>query len=138
VVGRQEFIAMSTDTNQAIIRRVFEDYLNAGDMAVPAEVISPDFVDHNPMPGQPAGSDALLYVYNTLHDAHSDMSITIDEMLAEDDKVAVRWTLRGINTGEMFGMPPTHQQTTMEVIVIFRLADGKVTDRWAQMGGPSI
>lgn len=96
---------------------------------MPGEVVSPDFVDHNPMPGQPAGSGALLYIYNTLHN---------EDMLAEDDKVAVRWILRGTNTGGMFGAPPTNQMTTEEAIVVFRIKEGKVTDRWAQIGRQSV
>lgn len=129
---------MSTQGNKAIIRRVFEEFFNGGDLSVPGEVVSPDFVDHNPMPGQPAGSGALLYIYNTLHNAHPDLHITLEDMLAEDDKVAVRWTLRGTNTGGMFGAPPTNQKTTEEAIVVFRIKEGKVTDRWAQIGRQSV
>ncbi len=56
---------------------------------------------------------------------------TVDQLLAEDDRVAVRWTVRGTNTGPMLGRPPTGQPVEHTAVVILRVADGRVAERWA-------
>ena len=66
-----------------------------------------------------------------MHGAHPDLRFTIDDLIAEDDRVTIRWTLRGTNTGPMLGRPPTGQPVELAAIVIFRIADGKIAERWA-------
>ena len=66
-----------------------------------------------------------------MHGAHPDLRFTIDDLIAEDDRVTIRWTLHGTNTGPMFGRPPTGQPVELAAIVIFRIADGKIAERWA-------
>jgi predicted ester cyclase len=66
-----------------------------------------------------------------MHGAHPDLRFTIDDLIAEDDRVTIRWTLRGTNTGPMIGRPPTGHLVEYAAIVIFRIADGKIAERWA-------
>ena len=66
-----------------------------------------------------------------MHGAHPDLRFTIDDLIAEDDRVTIRWTLHGTNTGPMLGRPPTGQPVELAAIVIFRIADGKIAERWA-------
>ena len=73
------------------------------------DLVAPDFLDHDPLPGQPAGVEGAEYVVSTMHGAHPDLRFTIDDLVAEDDRVTVRWTMRGTNTGPLFGRPPTGQ-----------------------------
>ena len=63
--------------------------------------------------------------------AHPDLRFTIDDLIAEADRVTIRWTLHGTNTGPMLGRPPTGQPVELAAIVIFRIADGKIAERWA-------
>lgn len=81
--------------NKALIRHVFEDVIPTGDAAAMRDLVSPDFLDHDPLPGQPAGGAGAEYVVSTMHTAHPDLRFSIDDLVAEDDRVTIRWTLRG-------------------------------------------
>ena len=128
------------EANKAVIRRIFEEVIPAGDTAAMRDLAAPDFLDHDPMPGQPAGAEGAEYVVSTMHTAHPDLRFTIDDLVAEGDRVTIRWTLHGTNTGPMLGRPPTGQQVELAAIVIFRMADGRIAERWAAwnrvVGGP--
>jgi predicted ester cyclase len=95
------------------------------------ELVAPGWIDHDPLPGQPAGADGAEYVVSTMHGAHPDLCFSIDDLIAEGDRVTIRWTLRGTNTGPMLGRPPTGKPVELAAIVIFRIADGKIAERWA-------
>jgi ketosteroid isomerase-like protein len=122
---------VTPDANKALIRRVFEEIIPAGDTAAMREVMDPDFLDHDPLPGQPPGGAGGEYVVSTMHTAQPDLRFTIDDLLAEGDRVVIRWTLHGTNTGPMLGRPPTGQPVAFAAIVIFRIADGRLAERWA-------
>jgi steroid delta-isomerase-like uncharacterized protein len=122
---------MTLTANKALIRHVFEDVIPAGDATAMRDLVVPDFVDHDPLPGQPAGAAGAEYVVSTMHGAHPDLRFTIDDLVAEEDRVTIRWTLRGTNTGPLFGRPPSGQPVELAAIVIFRIADGKIAERWA-------
>lgn len=119
------------ESNKALIRRVFEEIIPAGDHAAMRDVLAPDFLDHDPLPGQPAGAAGGEYVVSTMHTAHPDLRFTIDDLVAEADRVGIRWTLRGTNTGPMLGRPPSGQPVEYAAIVIFRIANGQIAERWA-------
>jgi steroid delta-isomerase-like uncharacterized protein len=122
---------MTLDANKALIRRVFEDVIPAGDAAAMRDLVAPDFMDHDPLPGQPAGAAGAEYVVSTMHGAHPDLRFSIDDLIADGDRVVIRWTLRGTNTGPMLGQPPSGQPVELAAIVIFRIADGRIAERWA-------
>jgi steroid delta-isomerase-like uncharacterized protein len=127
-------IAQSTteqEANKALIRRVFEEVIPSGDAAAMRDLMAPDFLDHDPLPGQPAGAAGGEYVVRTMHGAHPDLRFTVDDLVAEGDRVAIRWTLRGTHTGPLLGRPPSHQPVELAAIVVFRVADGRIAERWA-------
>lgn len=107
---------MSADANKALIRRIFEEVIPAGDPAAMRELADPGFLDHDPLPGQPPGAAGVEHVVRTMHAAHPGLSFTIDDLVAEGDRVVIRWTLRG---------------TEVSAIVIFRIAGGRLAERWA-------
>lgn len=121
---------MSVETNKAAIRRFFEEVLPAGDVDGVDALVGSAIVDHNPTPGQPAGAAGIRHVVRTLHGAHVDLRVTVDDLVGEGDRVAARWTLRGIQTGPLFGVPPSGGRVEASAFVIFRFADGKVVERW--------
>jgi steroid delta-isomerase-like uncharacterized protein len=121
----------AVDENEALIRRVFEDVIPTGNVAAMRELVAPDFLDHDPLPGQPAGSAGAEYVVATMHGAHPDLRFTIDDLVVEGDRVVIRWTMNATNTGPLFGRPPTGQPVKLAAIVIFRIADGRLAERWA-------
>ena len=122
---------MSLAANKDVVRRVFEEVIPAGIPAAMRDYVADDFHDHQPLPGQPPGVEGAEYVVATMHGAHPDLRFTIEDLIAEADRVTIRWTLHGTNTGPMLGRPPTGQPVELAAIVIFRIADGKIAERWA-------
>ena len=122
---------MTLDANKALIRQVFEKVIPAGDAAAMRELVAPGWIDHDPLPGQPVGVEGAEYVVSTMHGAHPDLRFSIDDLIAEGDRVTIRWTLRGTNTGPMLGRPPTGRTVELAAIVIFRITNGRIAERWA-------
>ena len=122
---------MTLDANKALIRHVFEKVIPTGDAAAMRELVTPGWIDHDPLPGQPAGVEGAEYVVSTMHGAHPDLCFSIDDLIAEGDRVTIRWTLRGTSTGPMLGRPPTGKPVELAAIVIFRITDGRIAERWA-------
>src|ERR1700758_2355416 len=114
------------DANKALVRRAFEEVIPAGDAATMRTLFTPDFLDHDPLPGQPTGADGAEYVVNTMHGAHPDLHFTIEALIAGDDRVALRWTLPATNPGPLLGREPTGLPVEYAAIVIFRIADGLI------------
>ncbi len=127
---------MTLDSNKALVRRLFEEVFPAGDPSAVRDLVAAGIIDHDPFPGQPTGREGIEYVVSTLHTAQPDLQFTIDDLLAEEDRVAIRWTLRGTLTGPMLGQPPTGQPVQQTAIVIFRIADNKIVERWAAFRPP--
>ena len=111
------FAAYAQEANKALVRRVFEEVIPSGDTDAMRELVSPDFLDHDPLPGQPAGGPGGEYVVKTMHGAHPDLRFTIDDLVAERDRVTIRWTLRGTNTGPLLGRPPSGRPVEYSAIV---------------------
>jgi predicted ester cyclase len=122
---------VTLDANKALVRRLFEEVFPAGDPSAVHELVAPEIIDHNPMPGQPPGVKGIEYVVSRLHTAHPDLRFTVDDLVAEADRVAIRWTLRATGTGSMLGQSPGGTPVEQTAIVIFRIADGKIAERWA-------
>ena len=123
--------AVTLAANTALIRRIFEEVIPAGDVAAMRDLVAPEWFDHDPLPGQPAGPEGPAFVVSTMHGAHPDLRFSIDDLIAEDDRVVIRWTMRGTNTGPMLGRPPTDRPVELSAIVIFRVAEGRIAERWA-------
>lgn len=122
---------MSLEANKALLRRMFEEVIPAGDPRAMRKIVAADFLDHDPMPGQPAGVQGAEYVVSTMNAAYPDLRFTVDDLLAEGDRVAMRWTLRGTHRGPFLGRPPTGRPVQLCATTIWRIKDGKVTERWA-------
>ena len=124
---------MSTEENKAILRRNVEEAFNKGNLAVADENMATDYVCHAPG-GQefkgPEGFKQLVTVYCT---AFPDIHMTVEDMVAEGDKVAHRLKMRGTHKGELMGIAPTGKQVTATSINISRFAGGKEVEAWTSM-----
>jgi len=118
--------------NKTIMRRALKEVVNKGNLDLIDELVSPDFVDHTPFPGLPPGREGIRQTIGMLREAFPDLQITIEDLIAEGDKVVSRQTLRGTHQGEFMGIPPTGKQVTWTGILIFRIADGKIVDQWIE------
>ena len=124
---------MSVEENKAIWRRWVEE-MNKGKaaaLAVMDEILATDFVAHGAL------GDFDLENYkqhgDEYWDAFSDIHMTIDDIVAEGDKIAVRWTWTGTHKGELMGIPPTGKKGSASLIDIVRIVGGKVVERWGIM-----
>jgi steroid delta-isomerase-like uncharacterized protein len=122
---------VSLEANKALLRRMFEEVIPAGDPSAMRDMVAADFLDHDPMPGQPAGVEGAEYVVSTMTAAYPDLRFTVDDLLAEGDRVAMRWTLHGTHKGSFLGRPPTGRPVQLSATIIWRIEDGKVAERWA-------
>ena len=122
---------MGTDESKAIACRIVEEVLNRGNLAVVDELFAPDYLDHSPRPGQWAGAQGYKYSIISLRTAFPDLRHTIDDVIAEDDRVMLFLTARGTHQGEFLGLPPTGKRVTIRGLILLRLAGGKVVERWS-------
>ena len=120
---------MSNEANRAIVARFYETALNAGDVTVLEELASPDYEEHDPIPGQGTGRDGLRDRVRMIVDAFGQR-FTVEDVIAEGDRVVVRWTGSGTHVGEFMGIPPTGRSFTISGIDIYRMADGKMAEHW--------
>jgi steroid delta-isomerase-like uncharacterized protein len=122
---------MSAEENKAILRRYFEEAWNQGHLAVLDELVAPTYVNHDPaVPGLPPGPAGLKPIIAGFRAAFPDLQITIDDQVAEGDKVATRYTMRGTNVGEFMGRPPTGRQISVGGMQIERVVDGQIVEHW--------
>ena len=128
--------APQTEANAALVRRLYEEIINHGDQSALSDVIAPDFIDHipQPMPGQPAtGLKAIQWFIDTARAAVPDLQATIEDLIAEGDKVAIRVTWRGTQRGRLLGADPTGKKVCFTGIDIARIAEGKIVEHWGQV-----
>jgi predicted ester cyclase len=118
---------MSTEENKALSRRVIEDIFNKQNPALADELIDANFIDHGMGFKGPEGFKNYVTTFTT---AFPDLHLTIDDMVAEGDKVAMRLTARGTHKGDFMGIAPTGKQFTASGIVIQRIAGNKMAEGW--------
>lgn len=118
------------DENKAIARRVPEDIATQGNIDLIDEITTDTPVEHGGF-GDIHGRDAIKEMMTNLRAAIPDFSATVEDVLAEDDRVAMRVTLRGTHDGgEIMGLEPTGKSFEIPNMVITRLEDGKIAERW--------
>jgi steroid delta-isomerase-like uncharacterized protein len=120
---------VGTDQNKATVRRYYEDVLNAGNLDALTELAMADYDEHDPLPGQANGLEGLRQRVEMLRSAFRP-HFTIEDVIAEQDEVVVRWTNRGTQVKEFLGMPATGKSFTIAGIDIHRLRDGKMAEHW--------
>lgn len=118
---------MSLEENKAIVRSLFEA-LNKQDQASLDRLVAPDYVDHTL---QIRGLEGLKQYIPRLPKAFPDLSETIQDIVAEGDKVWIRFKVTGTHTGMYRGLAPTGKSFTIMAVSIYRITGGKVVERVA-------
>ncbi len=122
---------MSTTENKAIVRRNFEDAWNKMNLAIVDELFTPDYIGRFAAHPQPvSGIEACKQFMSGYFVAFPDAHFTIEDMVAEGDKVVARWTVRGTHRGVLAGIPPTGRPITVTGMWILRIAGGKIAEQW--------
>ena len=130
---------MSTEQNKALVRQMVEEIFNRGNIGRADEFMTPDFVEREELPpGVPRDREGVKQLTAALRGAFPDFRATIDDMVAEGDKVVMRMTWRGTQKGEFMGVPPTGKSVSFGVIDIIRVAGGKFVEYWGQMDSMSL
>jgi len=123
---------MPVEENKAIVRRFYEEVVNQGDLTAADELIAEDFDDHSGS-GSSQGRQAFKRFATMLTSAFPDLHLTVEDMIAEQDKVVARVTVRGTHRGTLFGsIPPTDRAVTFTGVDIIRISEGKIAERWNQ------
>jgi steroid delta-isomerase-like uncharacterized protein len=119
------------ETNKAISRRVVDELFNEGRLEAADEVVTGDFVGHDPASPEPiVGPEGLKRNADGYRTAFPDVRLTIDDQIAEGDRVVTRWTARGTHQAELFGIPATGRQSTVTGMTIDRIVDGRIAESW--------
>ena len=116
-----------------IARRFREDLWNTGDLAVADELVTRDCLIHAHVPFPidfARGPDAVRHLVFFYHLAFTEIRVTADQIVAEGETVAVRWTARGRHTGHVPGLPPTGREIVTTGIDMLRIVDGKIAEGW--------
>jgi predicted ester cyclase len=118
----------------AMYRRWLLEVWGQGNYSVADEVIAEDLVDHNRVPGQPAGRAGDVWMARMIRTAFPDATFQADVVVTDGEYVIGRWTMTATNTGpfELFGLPPTGRPVTMTGQEIFRVRDGVFAEVWHQ------
>lgn len=123
---------LAVERNKTIIQRYFDGWANHADPRVADEVIALDLILRNP-PTITHGLDVYKQGMASFHAAFPDLHFTMEDQIAEKNRVAVRWTLRGTHLGELQGRPATGNSIIVTGTSTFRIADGKIQEIWVNM-----
>lgn len=121
---------MAAEENKAIVCRWVDEAYNPGNVGLMDELFAADFVNHDPANPQVRDLEGLKQDVRTQQAGFPDRHTTIDELLADGDKVIKRFTFRGTQTGEWNGIPATGKQVTLQGIDILRIENGQITEIW--------
>jgi steroid delta-isomerase-like uncharacterized protein len=123
---------MSEAENKTIAQRFNEEVWGRGDEAALEELLDPDFVDHDALPGQSPDREGHRQILAAFRSAFPDLNVTTEDVVVEGDKVVSRWTARGTHQGDLMGIAPTGNGVTIKGIDVLRVAGGRIAERWAQ------
>ena len=119
---------MTGEQNKDFMHRFIEASV-ASDQAAYKELLAADFVAH--LPGGPQNGEVFLQHNNGFNVAFSERQITVQDLIAEGDKVMARITWRGIHSGDFQGLPPTGKQIVIGAFIVERIKDGKSVEHWS-------
>jgi serine phosphatase RsbU (regulator of sigma subunit)/predicted ester cyclase len=126
---------MSVEENKALVRRFLEAHAK-GDLDALEEMLAPDFVDHNLIPGQEPGREGYLRSFTEFHAAYSDTRYVIEKQVAEGDEVVTTFAVSATHDrGEWMGLVPTGKEFKALLVLIHRIVGGKIAEEWSQGSG---
>lgn len=120
-----------SERNKALVRRAIDEIWNGRNYALIGEVAAGDVVIYGATPERDIhGPEGIAHFYGALHNAFPDLRFTIEDQIAEGDRVVTRWTATGTHAGEFQGIPPTGSSIKLTGIDIDRIAGDKVVECW--------
>ena len=123
---------MTAETNKLVMRR-FTEFINTASEKLASELIAPDAIFHVPGRSEPMrGPAGYLAIIGMMRGGFPDIQWTLEEMIAEGDKVAARFTMRGTHSGTFLGVPPTGKAIAVQAMNIYRLREGQFIEEHGQ------
>lgn len=128
------------DTNnyEVLVKRLYEEVWNKGNLDDVDEILAADFFDYNQPPGAPDGREGYKAGVKMIRTAFPDIHFTLDHILAEDDRVAIRLTGSGTHQGDFLGIPATGKRASLESMTFFHFKNGKIAKRWGISDFPRV
>jgi steroid delta-isomerase-like uncharacterized protein len=122
------------EKNQALALRYHNEIFQKGNLEVADEILSPDFVIHNPVLPEELrkGPEGTKKYASAIIAAVPDRKLVRDDSFAKGDRVLIRWTNSGTSTGALFGNPPTGKPYVATGFDLFRISNGKIMELWQQ------
>jgi predicted ester cyclase len=121
---------MSIEENKAVARRFMDEIVDKGHLSVMDEMFDENFINHYTTPDITPDMAGLKQLFKGIHDSFSDINYVTDDIIAEDDKVVIRITFNATSTGEFRGAPVASGKIKMTSIIILRIVNGKIIERW--------
>lgn len=119
---------MNAEQTKQVVLRLYE-ILNNGDTETVGELVTEEYVEHDPLPGQGTGRDGVVDRFSMIVGALAPQ-YTVEDVIAEGDRVVVRWTSAGTHVAEFAGIPATGRAFTIAGIDIYRVANGLLCEHW--------
>jgi steroid delta-isomerase-like uncharacterized protein len=118
-----------SEHNKAIVRRLFAELWNTGNLSVADEIFSPNYAHHDPStPDFGRGPESEKKRATLYRAAFPDLHLTIEDVIAEGETVMTRWSCRGTHKGELNGIAPTGKQITISGVTVVRVSNGKIAE----------
>ncbi len=121
------------ERNKAVVRRFVEQVQNNNDWDAYDELNDPEFVNLSAPPGVPADREGGKMFLQSFANAFPDARFTINDMVAEGDRVVTKKTFSATHTGEFAGIAPTGNRVELTYVDILRLRDGRIVEHWLSM-----
>jgi predicted ester cyclase len=119
---------LDSEKNKQTVRRLYEEYINQAQRQVLPELVAPDYVG----PDGGRGPSGFATTIDGLRRGVPDIRFKVEDLIAEGDRVTIRWTWSGKHTGVLNGLPPSNRHVENDGIAIYELRDGKVARAWLQ------
>jgi steroid delta-isomerase-like uncharacterized protein len=116
--------------NLAAMNRIYDEVVNQGKLEVFDELVSPDMVEHEKLPGFEPNREGVKQWFQMMHTAFPDLQFQVDDIFAAGDKVVARITMNGTQQGEFMGIKPTGKTIAVKAIDIVRFDNGKLVEHW--------
>jgi steroid delta-isomerase-like uncharacterized protein len=126
---------MSAEENKALLRRYVNEVWGNQNLKALDEFLAPDYQRHRSATTQPLTRDQQKQLLALFRTAFPDIQITIEEIIAGEDQIAFRSTMRGTQFGEFLGIPPTGRHVTVGLVDVIHIRNGKFVEQW---GGPDL
>jgi steroid delta-isomerase-like uncharacterized protein len=125
---------MLAEANKALVHRWVEAWNNDTNTEVMDQIFARDWIDGNPLPGAPSGGlEGVEHFVKLFRHALPDARLSVEQIVADDEKVAFWWRASGTHQGEVFGIPPTGKHISFTGMTMHRVANGRFAESWAEL-----